>query len=334
MSVSQEAGRDDRQLTRYLLGLLPEEEREQVDASSIVDDTIAWRLRAIENDLVDAYARGTLSKDVAWSFESHYLSSPRRRAKARFAARFVRAIDPAVDSAVDPAVDPIVEATIRVTTPWYERFLPRALALPPSKRAAAVAAVAATLILAFSALIVRDLRLGRALDEAQTRRMVLEERERSLQQQLQEQRSTAASAAAERERFREALAARGATSAHKTLPSGTSSGADGGQTHGPASFARTAVAIVLFPQMRSAATEVDGTAASGGAGPTISVPLDARHVALELRLEVSDFSRYAASLKDLASQRIVWRSDRIAATVAGSVDQASVSIAVPAHVLA
>ena len=45
---------DDRQLIRYLLGLLPEDEAQRYDEQSIVDDDVAARLRQVENDLVDA----------------------------------------------------------------------------------------------------------------------------------------------------------------------------------------------------------------------------------------------------------------------------------------
>jgi hypothetical protein len=50
---------DDEQLVRYLLGLLPDEEAERLDELSIADDELAWRLRAVEDDLVDAYVTGS-----------------------------------------------------------------------------------------------------------------------------------------------------------------------------------------------------------------------------------------------------------------------------------
>ena len=100
MALSLEASRDDQRLARYLLGLLSDEETERLDESSIADDDIAWRLHTIENDLVDDYVRGALPTDIVRPFEAHYLSSPRRRRKVRFAKRFVRTVDAAraVDS--------------------------------------------------------------------------------------------------------------------------------------------------------------------------------------------------------------------------------------------
>jgi hypothetical protein len=93
MSVTHEPALDDQQYLRYLLRLLPDEQTERVEEASIVDDEVALRLRAVECDLVDGYVRGTLDRDTMQRFESHYLSSPLRRERVRFAADFLRAID-------------------------------------------------------------------------------------------------------------------------------------------------------------------------------------------------------------------------------------------------
>ena len=92
MSVN-DPGRDTLELERYLLGLLPDEDAERLDEMSISDDEVAGRLRVVENDLVDAYVRGTLSGEKLERFESFYLSSDRRREKVRFARTFLSAID-------------------------------------------------------------------------------------------------------------------------------------------------------------------------------------------------------------------------------------------------
>ena len=51
----------DDELVRYLLGVLPAEERERLEERSIVDEEIAERLVGLEQDLVDGYAAGTLT---------------------------------------------------------------------------------------------------------------------------------------------------------------------------------------------------------------------------------------------------------------------------------
>lgn len=90
-------------LTRYLLGLLAEEETEQLDELSVVDDGFAWQLRVAETGLVDAYLRGALPGDLRARFESHYLASPRRRAQVAFARRFLDTVDAASSRTPDPA---------------------------------------------------------------------------------------------------------------------------------------------------------------------------------------------------------------------------------------
>ena len=55
---------EERYLIRYLVGDLPAEEAERLDQLSIANDDFAWRLREIENDLVDAYVRSQLSGET------------------------------------------------------------------------------------------------------------------------------------------------------------------------------------------------------------------------------------------------------------------------------
>src|ERR1700722_18106227 len=85
MSSADKQSFDDQVLLRYLLGSLPEEEAERLDELSVVDDAIAWRLSAVENDLVDAYVGGQLSGGDLAEFKKCYLSSPRRLQKLEFA---------------------------------------------------------------------------------------------------------------------------------------------------------------------------------------------------------------------------------------------------------
>ena len=69
----------------YLLGQLPESESERLDELSITDDECAERIRAVEHDLVDAFARGELHGVALDQFRSRYLTTPRRRQATRFA---------------------------------------------------------------------------------------------------------------------------------------------------------------------------------------------------------------------------------------------------------
>ena len=91
--LPHDPGWTDRQLFDYLLGRLPPPDAERLDEASVVDDDCAARLRVVEDDLVDAYARGTLDEDTRQRFESYYLASEVHRARARFAVEFLRAMD-------------------------------------------------------------------------------------------------------------------------------------------------------------------------------------------------------------------------------------------------
>jgi hypothetical protein len=69
----------------YLLGQLPESETERLDELTVTDDDYAERVRAVEHDLVDAFARGELEGVVLDQFRSRYLTTPRRHEATRFA---------------------------------------------------------------------------------------------------------------------------------------------------------------------------------------------------------------------------------------------------------
>jgi hypothetical protein len=103
----------------YLLGQLPESETERLDELSITDDECAERIRAVEHDLADAFARGELEGVVLEQFRSRYLTTPARREAARF-AQALQSLDehsgPDSTSEVDRGPTTIVPATRR----WRE----------------------------------------------------------------------------------------------------------------------------------------------------------------------------------------------------------------------
>lgn len=162
---------DDSQLTRYLLGMLPDAEAEWLDEASIVDDEFATRLRLVEDDLVDAYVRGTLSGELLRRFEAGYLASPRRRHNLKFAEGFVRAID---------------RADVTSESPSSSRRPGRAFRAPTLIAAAAVALVAC------GALALHDLALRNGLKAARQESLELNRRALTLEDRLnQERRPTA-----------------------------------------------------------------------------------------------------------------------------------------------
>ena len=294
----------DQQLVRYVLGLLPDDETERLDEASIADDGVAERLRIVEDDLIDAYLRGTLDPSTLERFESYYLSSPERREHVRFAASLVRAVDcvtpPTVRStaAAGPPAPSLVP-TVAGSSPSRARV--RSWLVPGL-------AVAAVLLLAASAALLSETtRLNRGLSAERQQNAALDRRAQALERQLEAQRTSAATTASELARARES----GATS--------TSNSASGAGRAG-ASGATPGIALVLLPQTRAI-----------GPIPTLALASGADRVAFDLRLETNDFHEYQVGLRDPATNDVIWRSEWM--TPRTSSDQPSVSLAIPAGLL-
>jgi hypothetical protein len=293
MSLSLEIPHADEQFVRYLLGLLTEEEAERVDELSIADDDIAWRLRAAENDLVDAYVRNTLNDTDRARFERVYLVTPKRRDKVRFAKSLLSSIEP---EASRPA--PVVSAPATVLS-WPQRVF----AQPAAGWALAAAA---TLFLVLSAaLLMQTSRLRNDLGTLETERAAADRKAQDLQQQIDSQRAAATESGRELDRLRTQLSE--ATQRGNAEPRGTSLLAGG-------------VALLLTPQTRSS-----------GVMPSVAVRPGADGVSFALLLESNDFPRYQVALKDPATSAILWRSERVPAGTLNHAP--AVSVIVPARLL-
>jgi hypothetical protein len=224
---------DDHILTQYLLGQLPEEETERMDEMSIADDEVAWRLRAVENDLVDAYVRGKLSGETLERFKSSYLSTPQRRKRVILANALF-----SIERQNAPAARPlrwwaIAAAALLIVVSLAFVFTPRRRTIPPHNEVAAQTATKPA---------IRDL----------------------------------------------------------------------------APIA-PAASFVLLPPTRAVS-----------AIPSIEIPRRAQRVEVQMRLESNDFPSYQASLRDLVTSEIIWKSTPLTAA-AGS--HPTVSIQLPASIL-
>jgi hypothetical protein len=85
----------ERRLFDYLLGALPEAEREAVEEGLFDEDPFHEELRAAIDDLIHDYLTGALSDEDRRRFETHFLASPLRRQSFEF----VRALQGAADRA-------------------------------------------------------------------------------------------------------------------------------------------------------------------------------------------------------------------------------------------
>jgi len=111
----------DQTIRGYLLGQLPEAETERLDELSITDDECALRIRAVEHDLVDAFARGELEGVVLEQFRASYLTNPSRRASIRF-AEALQSIDDRSGSAPTSASGGWHTTLARATRSWALRL--------------------------------------------------------------------------------------------------------------------------------------------------------------------------------------------------------------------
>src|SRR5262245_34546863 len=240
MSLSHETQYSDEQLVRYLLQLLPEGDIERIDELSIADEEMAWRLRVVEDDLVDAYVSGRLAGETVRQFEELYLTSEHRRRKVEFAQRFLQKVDQ--------------EATKTRPARSHAWKLPRATAQWSL-------AVAAALLLMCGALMVRDARLRNVLSEAQGQSAVLERRARELEQQLNDQRAANAETVRELERVRALITELQVASLRPDRPNGPA------QTLG-------VIAILLLPQTRAVGQVPTVTIPRGSTQVTFELQLE------------------------------------------------------------
>lgn len=96
------------ELTRYLLGEMPEEERARLEDEFLGDGGLFQRIADAENDLLDDYVGGRLDARARARFERHYLRLPGSRERLRTAQLIARErtahVDPEAAGATRAAV--------------------------------------------------------------------------------------------------------------------------------------------------------------------------------------------------------------------------------------
>jgi hypothetical protein len=158
---------------------LAEADQAALEQELLIDRDKFDQVWAIENELVDSYARGEMSRADRERFEGHYLASQLHRERVVIAESFLTNIDQASgETAEIREKEPVV--------PWRRMF--------PflSPRPVFGVAMAMALLLTFSAiwLYIERVRLTAQIadvqKEAQTERAILKERERELASRNQE----------------------------------------------------------------------------------------------------------------------------------------------------
>ncbi len=176
-------------IRRYLLGMLPGPEQIALEERFFEDGDLLGEMRAVEQDLVDAYVRGKLTPEEKSVFERHYLSVPRHAERVAFARDLLALAD------AEP-----VPASAETHEPFWRSWL-SFFQMPQFAMGAALAMIA---ILAVSGLwLSRErARWRQELAKADTERAAQQERLRALEQEIAKGRADAAQLAAELERLR------------------------------------------------------------------------------------------------------------------------------------
>src|SRR3954468_18724944 len=79
---------DEQQIVRFLLGELPEDDRQSVEVRLFQDDSFYHHIVALQEELADSYVRGGLTPDQRKQFESYFLQSQKRKERVDFATAF------------------------------------------------------------------------------------------------------------------------------------------------------------------------------------------------------------------------------------------------------
>ena len=88
--IMKDEADNEKLLTRYLLGSLPEERQLQVEGEFLSDDQHYERLLALENELFYDYAQNKLAPGEREQFEKRFLSSEQNRKRATIASALAR----------------------------------------------------------------------------------------------------------------------------------------------------------------------------------------------------------------------------------------------------
>lgn len=77
--------KEEAEIIAYLLGTLTEIEADDFEQRYLEDSALFAEMQEVEDELIDDYASGAMGKDDRIRFEQHFLQSPDRRERVRFA---------------------------------------------------------------------------------------------------------------------------------------------------------------------------------------------------------------------------------------------------------
>jgi hypothetical protein len=288
--VMSEHSYDAQTMTQYLLGSLREAERAHFDELSITDDAFADALNVAEKDLVDAYVQGELSGSVLDQFNSHYLASPLRREKVKFAQVLQSALQKSAVEPVEVQAETRDRSSPKRKSSWWDSVFVVFTSQRPAFKWGLAAGIVA-LILAVGWMTFESARKRQQVYQSQVERDASTEAEQ--QKVIKPSTPIVANPAEESARLREERER--LEREKQQLPGQQRSEQKQSSDVHIASF-------VLTPQMRS-----------GSQLASISIPPKTTRIVMRLELEPNNHTEYRVSLLDEVKHQTLWRSGRLRA---------------------
>src|SRR6266850_399854 len=148
---------DTPAIKQYLLGRLELAKQEAFEQRLLTHEPYLEDVLIAEDELVDEYLGNKLSPDERDRFRQHFLSTPERREKLRFATTFRKYIDGTAST------DSLPEGAAEQGPSWFQSII---LALKSTNMVTAFSLAAALLFAVLAGLLfVRDRNLRRQLEE-------------------------------------------------------------------------------------------------------------------------------------------------------------------------
>jgi uncharacterized membrane protein YciS (DUF1049 family) len=179
--IMKDEADNEKQLIRYLLGSLSEEQRLQVEGEFLSNDQRYERLLALENELFYEYAQNKLAPGEREQFEKRFLSSERNRKRAMIASALAQKMSEAA---------PVETAEKGIADREPQRFWQFLKSYFVAQSAAMKVSLAALAMvsLALIWLVIGVVRLRNEFNQSRAQRVVQED---WLRQQAQQERARA-----------------------------------------------------------------------------------------------------------------------------------------------
>ena len=285
------------QVSRYLLGGLPESEMQRLGGLLDTDAQFQQRVKIVEDDLIDCFVKGQLAGEDLMRFRRYFLASAARRERVKIAQGYLD------DWAVLPEPEPTrgQKAARQVKSWFWPAALPAGLARLwaalslPVKIGANAAMLLAAAICAF--LLFDSLRLRHHLTRTQNEMAETQELTETLNQEVVAQQRDAANANAKIKQLRERLAQPPAD-----LQSVLANAAN-----------NALAALPVTVQAANAPVAVPVTTPAGNGLPAVMVPTGAEDVLFHLDLTRDTSASYRAELRLAASGQKLWESGTLKA---------------------